>query len=142
MVDNPLELVTKSQQLALKLAADTLRTVRDTAITGVTQPDELLGQVAALGGAVTGLAGAITGLASATAQPLQDFLIRQRELADTVATLAGAQAELAAVVAALADRHADAVAALERLSAPIFALTNTDPTPPAKRARAKKTTAT
>ena len=137
MVDNPLELLIKSQQAALKLATETLRTVGDTAVKGVTQPDELLAQVSALAGAVAGLSGTITGLAGATAQPLQDFVVRQRELADTVATLAEAQAELASVVAKLAERHADAVAALEKLSAPVFALVGTDPTPPRTRAGRK-----
>lgn len=117
MVDNPLELVTKSQQLAIKLAADALRTIKDTAVTTVTAPEDLVRQVA-------DLAGAITGLAAATAQPLQDFIAQQRELADTVATLAAAQAELALVVDTLAERYAGAVTALERLSAPVFGLIN------------------
>ncbi len=136
MVENPIDLLIKTQQAALGLAADTLRVVRDTAITGVTQPEELIGQVAALSSAVTGLASAITGLAGATAQPLQDFIVRQRELADTVATLADAQSELSAVVAKLAERHADAVSSLEKLSAPVFAVVGTQPTP-ARRDRAK-----
>ncbi len=136
MVDNPIDLLVKTQQAALGLAADTLRLVRDTAVTGVTNPEELLSQVAALSTAVTGLASAITGLAGATAQPLQDFIVRQRELADTVATLAEAQSELSAVVAKLAERHADTVSALEKLSAPVFAVVGTQPTP-ARRDRAK-----
>jgi hypothetical protein len=134
MVDNPLELLIKSQQVALKLATDTLRTVTGAAVTGVTQPEELVRQVGDLAGAVAGMAVAITGLAGATAQPLQDFIVRQRELADTVATLADAQAELASVVAKLAERHADAVTALEKVTAPVFALVGTDPTPPKTRA--------
>ncbi|KAA1425564.1 hypothetical protein [Nocardioides antri] len=134
MVENPIDLLVKSQQVALKLAGDTLRTVRNTAVTGVTQPDELVRQVGDLAGAVAGMAGAITGLAGATAQPLQDFIVRQRELAETVATLAEAQSELASVVATLAERHADAVTALERVTAPVFAVVGTDPTPPKTRA--------
>ena len=134
MVENPIDLLVKSQQVALKLAGDTLRTVRNTAVTGVTQPDERVRQVGDLAGAVAGMAGAITGLAGATAQPLQDFIVRQRELAETVATLAEAQSELASVVATLAERHADAVAALERVTAPVFAVVGTDPTPPKTRA--------
>ncbi|WP_436699246.1 hypothetical protein [Nocardioides sp. BYT-33-1] len=131
---NPLELLIKSQQVALRLTTDVLRGVRDTAVTGVTQPEELARQVGDLAGAVAGMAGAVTSLASATAQPLQDFIVRQRELADTVRTLAEAQAELAAVVATLAERHADAVAALEKVTAPIFAVVGTEPTPPRTRA--------
>ena len=83
------------------------------------------------------MATAITGLAGATAQPLQDFIVRQRELADTVAMLAEAQADLAEVVATLAERHADAVTALERVTAPVFAMVGTEPTPPKSRAGKK-----
>lgn len=136
MVENPIELLIKSQQVALRLASDTIRTVTSAAVTGVTQPDELIGQVGDLANAVAGMAGAITGLAGATAQPLQDFIVRQRELADTVATLADAQAELASVVAKLAERHADAVAALEKVTAPVFAIVGTAPT--ASKARAAR----
>jgi ABC-type transporter Mla subunit MlaD len=136
MVDNPIDLLIRSQQIALKLAGDTLRTVTNAAYTGVTQPEELVRQVGDLAGAVAGMANAITGLAGATAQPLQDFIVRQRELADTVAMLADAQADLAGVVAKLAERHADAVTALEKVTAPVFAIVGTDPTPP--RARAKQ----
>ncbi|MBU2698687.1 hypothetical protein [Pimelobacter sp. 30-1] len=131
---NPIDLLLKSQQAALKLTSDVLRTVRDTAVTGVTQPDELAKQVGDLAGAVAGMATGITGLAGATAQPLQDFIVRQRELADTVHTLAEAQAELAGVVASLAERHAEAVAALEKVTAPIFAVVGTEPTAPRTRA--------
>lgn len=144
MAENPLELLLAVQRTATKLAADTVRTTAGIAVTGVTKPDELVGQVAGqvadLAGTVAGLADAIGGLAGSTAQPLQDFVVRQRELADTVATLAEAQAELAGVVAALADRHAEVVAALESVTAPVFALVGTDPTPPKSRA-ARKTAA-
>ena len=134
MADNPIELLIKSQQLALRLAGDTLRTVTNAAVTGVTAPDELVRQVGDLAGAVASMATAITGLAGATAQPLQDFIVRQRELAETVAMLAEAQSDLAEVVATLAERHADAVTALERVTAPVFALVGTEPTPPKSRA--------
>ena len=137
MADNPIELLIKSQQLALKLAGDTLRTVTNAAVTGVTAPDELVRQVGDLASAVASMATAITGLAGATAQPLQDFIVRQRELADTVAMLAEAQADLAEVVATLAERHADAVTALERVTAPVFAMVGTEPTPPKSRAGKK-----
>lgn len=133
MADNhldPLALLTKSQQIAVKLAADTLRTVRDTAVTGVTAPEDLVRQVA-------GLADAVTGLAAATAQPLQDFIVRQRELADTMATLASAQSELALIVASLAERHAATVTALEKMSAPVFAMVGAEPTAPKKPTRKK-----
>jgi hypothetical protein len=42
MAENPIDLLIKSQQLALKLAGDTLRTVTSAAVTGVTAPDELV----------------------------------------------------------------------------------------------------
>ncbi|GAA3523637.1 hypothetical protein [Nocardioides daeguensis] len=138
---HPLDLLIRSQQIALKLTTDVLKGVRDTAVTGVTQPDELARQVGDLAGAVAGMAGAVTSLASSTAQPLQDFIVRQRELADTVHTLAEAQAELAGVVANLAERHAEAVAALEKLTAPVFAIVGTEPTPPKTRAAKKTATA-
>ncbi len=137
MADNPIDLLIKSQQMALKLAGDTLRTVTNAAVTGVTAPDELVRQVGDLASAVASMATAITGLAGATAQPLQDFIVRQRELADTVAMLAEAQADLAEVVATLAERHAEAVTALERVTAPVFAMVGTEPTPPKSRAGKK-----
>jgi len=87
------------------------------------------------------MAGAVTSLAGATAQPLQDFIVRQRELADTVHTLAEAQAELASVVAKLAERHAEAVAALEKVTAPVFAIVGTEPTAPKTRAAKKRANA-
>lgn len=141
MVENPIDLLIKSQQAALKLAGDTLRTVTNAAVTGVTAPEELVRQVGDLAAAVASMAGAITGLAGATAQPLQDFIVRQRELADTVATLAEVQSDLAGVVATLAERHADAVTALERVTAPVFAIVGTEPTPPRSRAARKATAA-
>lgn len=142
---NPIELLVRSQQAALRLTTDVLRSVKDTAVAGVTHPDQvtaqLTQQVGDLAGAVAGMAGAVGGLASATAQPLQDFIVRQRELADTMHTLAEAQAELAGVVATLAERHADAVAALERVTAPVFTLVGTDPTPPRTRASKQRAAA-
>jgi methyl-accepting chemotaxis protein len=137
MAENPLELLAKSQQAAFKLATDTLRTVRDTAVSGVTAPDELLKQVAELSTAVAGLAGSITGVAGATAQPLQNFIVRQRELAETVAKFAEAQAELSGIVAELAERQSEIVAALESVTAPVFTLVGTQPTEPS-RGRKKK----
>ncbi|BBH16450.1 hypothetical protein Back2_07370 [Nocardioides baekrokdamisoli] len=129
-VENPIEILIKSQQAAIKVATDTVKAVAGAAVTGVTQPTELVGQVADLAGSVAGLAGVLQNLLGATAQPLQDVLVRQRELADTVAVLADAQADIAAVVSKLAERHAAAVAALEKLSSPIFMVAGTSPTAP------------
>jgi len=115
MADNPFELLNKSQRVALGLAGEAWNTLYSTTVTGLTHPDETLRQVGSLVTAVGQLAGA-------TAQPLQDFITRQRELADTMASLASAQADLADLVAALAQRHADVVEALEKLSAPVLGL--------------------
>lgn len=128
VVDNPIEILIKSQQAALKVASDTVKAVANVAVTGVTEPKELIGQVADLATSVAGLAGVMQNLLGATAQPLQDLLVRQRELADTVAVLADAQADMAAVVSKLAERHAAAVAAFEKLSSPIFMVAGTQPT--------------
>lgn len=128
VVENPIEILIKSQQAALKVAGDTLKAVAGAAVTGVTQPAELVGQVADLAGSVAGLASVLQNLIGATAQPLQDVLVRQRELADTFAVLADAQADMAAVVAKLAERHAATVAAVEKLSSPFFLVAGTSPT--------------
>jgi hypothetical protein len=130
VVENPIEILIKSQQAALRVASDTVKAVANAAVTGVTEPKELIGQVADLASSVAGLAGVMQNLLGATAQPLQDLLVRQRELADTVAVLADAQADMAAVVSKLAERHAAAVAALEKLSSPIFLVAGTSPTSP------------
>lgn len=143
----PFELFLKSQQAAFKMATDiatglatnTARTVRDAATASGIPTDDLVRQVGDLAGVVGSMAGAVTGLAGATAQPLQDFLVRQRELADTVATLADAQADLAEVVSRLAERHAEAVTALENLTAPLFSVIGTAPTEPLRN-KAKRST--
>ncbi|MDP3891518.1 hypothetical protein [Nocardioides sp.] len=115
MVDNPIELLTRSQRAALDLASDTFTTLLKAGRAGVGHPDEVLHQVTALLGAVGDLAGS-------TAQPLQDFVTRQRELADTMAGLAQMHADMAELVSAVAQRHADVVEAMERLSAPVLGL--------------------
>ncbi|GAB3864581.1 hypothetical protein GCM10028801_33960 [Nocardioides maradonensis] len=139
MAENPIELMIAASTAATKLATDTMRLAASAAMVGVTRPDELAsqlsGQVADLAGTVAGLATAFTGLAGTTAQPLQDFVVRQRELADTVASLAEAQAHLADIVAGLADRQAEVVAALETVTAPLFQFMGTEPTPPRRPAR-------
>lgn len=140
MVDSPLDLLIKSQKIALGLATETLRLARDTAVTGVTQPDQLVKHVADLATAVASMSSALTGLATSTAQPLQDFIVRQRELADTVSALADAQADLAGVVATLAERHSEVVSALERVTAPVFAVVGTQPTAPKSRSSAARRT--
>jgi hypothetical protein len=119
MVDNPLDpfaLLNKSQRLAVSVASeafDALLSVGRTA----TQPDEAIRQLSTLVGAVGDLAGA-------TVQPLQTFIARQRELADTMANLATVQADLAELVESLAHKHAAIVESLESLTAPVFGLVN------------------
>lgn len=111
---DPLALFTKSQQLALDTAVgafDALVAVGRTAA----QPDEAVRQLATL-------ANAVGDLASASVQPLQDFIVKQREIADTMASLASVQADLAALVDSLAQRHAAVVHSLETLTAPVFGL--------------------
>ncbi len=114
-VENAFDMLSKSQRLALKLASDSVSTLMNMGRTGLTQPEELLNQV-------TTLLGAVGDLASATAQPLQTFITRQRELADTMASLAQAQAELAELVNTVAQRHAEVVESLESLTAPVFGM--------------------
>lgn len=106
----------------MAVATQTLQRIRAIATAGGDAPDELLRQVAELSGAVTGLAGSATGLAGIVAQPLQDFVVQQRRLAETIAKFAQAQAELSMVVAEVAQRQAATVAALERVTTPVFGL--------------------
>jgi hypothetical protein len=133
---NPLELLFRSQQAALKLATDTARALRENTLAGVTPGEGYLGQMSDAAQAVVGLSTAMSGLAAASIQPLEEFVTRQRELAESAATVAKAQADLAAVAAKLAERHAEAVTALEKLSAPLFALADSAKPPSARRHRA------
>ncbi|MFZ2511342.1 MAG: hypothetical protein WAW85_09670 [Gordonia sp. (in: high G+C Gram-positive bacteria)] len=117
----PLAVFTKSQEQAIRVATDTLNKVRTMTSTGVAaSSDVLMQQVTDLSGAVVGLAGSATGLAGAIAQPMQDFIVQQRELSETIAKFAEAQAELAAIVAEFAQRQAATVAAIERVTNPVF----------------------
>jgi len=114
MVDNPFDLLNKSQKLALNVAGEAFDTLLRVGRTAA-QPDEAVRQLATL-------VGAVGDLASATVQPLQDFIGRQRELADTMANLATMQSELAELVETLAHKHAAIVESLESLTAPVFGL--------------------
>lgn len=136
VVDETLDLLTKAQRASVSLAADTLGFMVQTTKTGLTQPDELLVQMAAFLSA----AGDMAGMA---AQPLQNFIHRQQELADAMANLAELHAQLADVVATVARHHKGVVDALEALSNPLlaFAVKTEDvppPVPPKKRAPSKK----
>ncbi|MDT0202884.1 hypothetical protein [Nocardioides sp. AE5] len=115
MGTNPFELLTRSQRAALNLTTTAFNSLVEAGRAGITAPEEIATQV-------TDLLGALGNLAGATAQPLQDFVTRQRELADTMASLAQMHAEMATLVASVAQRHADVVEAMERLSAPVLGL--------------------
>ncbi|WP_290849718.1 hypothetical protein [Gordonia sp. (in: high G+C Gram-positive bacteria)] len=123
---DPVGLFAKSQEQALRVANETLQRVRAVATAGGNAPDELLRQVADLSTAVTGLAGSATGLAGVVAEPLHDFIVQQRKLAETIAKFAQAQAELSVVVAEFAQRQAETVAALEKVTTPMFGLIGVD----------------
>lgn len=115
---DPFQLLNKSQKLALDVAGeafDALLSVGKTAA----QPDEAIRQLSSLVAAVGDLAGA-------SVQPLQDFIGKQREIADTMANLASVQADLAGLVETLAKRHAAVVESLENLTAPVFGLVTRD----------------
>ena len=133
MVDNPFELLNKSQRLALNVAGEAFDTLLSVGRTAA-QPEEAVRQL-------TTLISAVGELASATVQPLQDFIGRQRELADTMANLATMQAELAELVETLAHKHAAIVESLESLTAPVFGLVAKQEAvapEPAAKPRAKK----
>lgn len=123
---DPVGLFAKSQEQAVRVAGETLQRVRAVATAGGNAPDELLRQVADLSAAVTGLAGSATGLAGVVAEPLHDFIVQQRKLAETIAKFAQAQAELSVVVAEFAQRQAETVAALEKVTTPMFGLIGVD----------------
>lgn len=122
---DPFKLLDKSQRLALDVAGDAFNALLTVGRTA-TQPDEAVRQLSAL-------VGAVGDLASSSVRPLQDLIAGQRELADTMATLAKAQSELADIVEAIAVKHASMVESLESLTAPVFGLVvkAEKPTPPA-----------
>jgi len=86
------------------------------------QPEEAVRQLSTL-------VAAVGDLASASVQPLQEVIVHQREVADTMAGLAHAQAELAQLIDTLATKHAAFVESLEALSAPFFGLVVKDEQP-------------
>lgn len=115
---DPFALLNKSQRLALDVAGeafDALVAVGKTAGRTATQPDEAIRQL-------TNLVGAVGDLAAASVAPLEDFIVKQREIADTMASLAAVQADLARLVESLAQRHAAIVGSLESATAPLFGL--------------------
>ncbi len=139
VVDQTFELLSKAQRASLNLAADTFNALVSTTRTGLTNPEELAEQLI---GFLTA-AGDVVGMA---AQPLQTFIERQQELADTMANLAELHSQLADVVETVAKHHKGVVDALEALSSPVlgFATKTESVVPssskkkPAKRAQASK----
>lgn len=111
---DPFALLNKSQKVALGVAGDAFDALLAVGPTA-TQPEEAVRQLSTL-------VGAVGDLASASVQPLQDVIVRQREVAETMANLATAQSELAQIIEALAQKHAAFVESLEALSAPFFGL--------------------
>jgi hypothetical protein len=111
---DPFGLLDMSQRVALGVASDAFDALVAVGRTAA-QPDEAVRQISAL-------VGAIGDLASATAQPMQNFIVQQRELADTMANIARVQTELAGLIESVAVKHAAAVESLESLTAPVFGL--------------------
>ena len=134
VVNESIEMLSKAQKASINLAAETITAVARAGKAGLTQPDEILNQMAALLGAAGDLAGYAV-------QPLQTFIERQRELADTMVTLAELHSQLADVVSTVARHHAGVVDALEALSSPLLAFAkeaDVIPDPPqAKKSRSK-----
>ena len=132
-VDDTIDLFNKAQKASIGLAADTLGAVVHATKTGLTQPDELVRDMAGFISA----AGDVAGMA---VQPLQTFIQRQQELADAMANLAELHSQLADVVATVAKHHKNVVDALEALSNPVLAFAVKaeplpDPVQPKKTAR-------
>ncbi len=135
VVDNTLDLLTKAQRASIGLAADTFTALVNTTRTGLTNPDELLEQMA-------GFISATGDMMGMAAQPLQNFIARQQELADAMANLADLHSQLADVVATVARHHKGVVDALESLSNPILGFaTKTEDVPhpaPVKKAASRR----
>ena len=113
MPENPWEMIARSQRAAVGLFAETMSTVVEMGKAGVTRPDEVLAQVAAMASAMGDLAGS-------TAKPLEFFLNSQRQLAETMEAFAVLQRQMAEVVESAAASHAAIVQALEMMSNPVL----------------------
>ncbi|RJS46839.1 hypothetical protein [Nocardioides cavernaquae] len=115
---DPIALLNKSQKIALGVAGEAFDALIGVGKTAV-QPEEAIRQLSAL-------VAAVGDLAAASVNPLQDFIAKQREIADTMANLATVQADLAGLVETLAHRHAAIVESLENITAPVFGLVARD----------------
>ena len=97
VVDHTLDMLNKAQRASVGLAADTFGAVVHATKTGLTQPDELVKEMA-------GFVSATGDMLGMAAQPLAMFIQRQQELADAMANLAELHSQLADVVATVARR--------------------------------------
>ncbi len=133
VVDNTIDLLTKAQRASVGLAADTFAALVTATKTGLSHPDELVEQMA-------GFISATGDMMGMAAQPLQNFIVRQQELAEAMATLAELHSQLAEVVATVARHHKGVVDALESLSNPLlgFAVKTGDVPSPAPVGKPRK----
>jgi hypothetical protein len=113
MADNPWDVIARSQRAAVGMFTGSVSKLVDMGKTGVTRPDELLREVAAM-------AAAIGDLASSTARPLEFFISSQKQLAESMAAFAVLQRQMAEVVEGVAASHAAVVDALELMSNPVI----------------------
>ena len=113
MADNAWDRITRSQRAAAGLFTDTVTKLVEMGKVGVTRPDELLSDVAAM-------AGAIGELAGSTARPLEMFLDSQRQLAETMTAFAVLQRQLADLLDQAAASQAAVVQALELMANPML----------------------
>ena len=112
MPDIPWDMISKSQRAAVGVFTGSVSKLVDMGKTGVTRPEELLREVAAM-------ASAVGDLASLTARPLELFVSSQKQLAESMAAFAVLQRQMAEVVEQVAVSHAAVVDALELLSNPV-----------------------
>ena len=134
MPENPWEMIARSQRAAVGLFAETMSTVVEMGRAGVTRPDEVLSQVAAMAAAMGDLAGS-------TAKPLEYFLSSQRQLAETMQAFAVLQRQMAEVVESAAASHASIVQALEMMSNPVLGVAHklrSDDKPAAGQPKARR----
>ena len=113
MPDIPWDVLTKSQRAAVGMFTGSVSKLVEMGRTGVTRPDELLREVAAM-------ASAMGDLASSTARPLEFFISSQKQLAESMAAFAVLQRQMAEVVEGVAASHAAVVDALELMSNPVI----------------------
>jgi hypothetical protein len=112
MADNAWDRIAGSQRAAAGLFTDTVAKLVEMGKAGVTRPEELLSEVAAM-------AAAIGELAGSTARPLEMFLESQRQLAETMTAFAVLQRQLADLLDKAAASQVAVVEALELMTNPM-----------------------